>query len=303
MKRLLAAALVLCLCMSLAACDGLDYVKAMKFYEEGQYAEALAIYNTLGDYADSATMRDICQNIVDYTQAEAYYAAGDYRAALELYQAHERYEDSAAKSLICRYNIGLECIETGEYEEALTWLEAMGGYEESPQHVERARWLWLYSYLDENGPVTVALDQENTETVALSAGEDEALCITYSREGYLLGMPYSDTFTMTLVRGEETAAYTAMSVSSSVNRIQENVSGTVTLAGFTAGSKLEMESYRKAVTDAEGEQTFTEDQSEALMIKTALQLAQTAISGNLSAMIEQTGVAITVRNLGFRAFE
>lgn len=302
MKRVLALVLALCLCMCLAGCDSWDYVKAAKLYENGEYAEALDIFRALGDYADSAAMTEICQQIVDYAQAEELYEAGDYRGALVLYQAHERYADSAAKSLRCRYEIGLGCIESGDYEEATTWLDGLGGYEHSHANAEKARFLWLHSYIQENGPVKLELESGNAAYLQLAANADGSMTLSYSKEGMLLGMPFSDAMDITLVQGQKTADYTAVCVSTALNEIREEASGTIGLVGFTTGSDVGVASFTHTVTDPEGVQTVSKNTSDALMVATMFLTVQAVITENLSSMLAQTGVDITVQDLGFYAF-
>lgn len=302
MKRVLALVLALCLCMCLAGCDSWDYVKAAKLYEDGEYAEALSIFRELEDYADSAVMAEICQQIVDYAQAEALYEAGDYRGALELYQAHERYEDSAAKSLRCRYAIGLGCIESGDYEEATTWLDGLGGYEHSHANAEKARFLWLHTYIQENGPVKLELESESTAFLQLDANADGSLTLTYCKEGMLLGMPFSDKMELTLVQGQKTADYTALCVSTALNEIKEEAAGAVGLVGYTVGAATGMGTFTHTVTDPEGVQTVSTNTADALMVTTMFLTVQTVITEKLPAMLAQTGVDITVQDLGFYAF-
>ena len=53
MKKLLVLCLCLCLVFSLSACKSNDYEKAKGLYDSGNYAEALPMFEELGDYEDS----------------------------------------------------------------------------------------------------------------------------------------------------------------------------------------------------------------------------------------------------------
>ena len=66
MKRILSALIVLALAVSMAGCSVQDYQTAGTLYKEGKYAQALEIYEALGDYADSAKMAEICRQKANY---------------------------------------------------------------------------------------------------------------------------------------------------------------------------------------------------------------------------------------------
>lgn len=57
MKKIIALILTAVMALSLCACNSSDYKKAMQYFEDGSYAEALALFEKLGDYQDSAEMK------------------------------------------------------------------------------------------------------------------------------------------------------------------------------------------------------------------------------------------------------
>ncbi len=55
MKKMITVILSFVMMFSLCACDSMDYKKAVKLYDEGNYSEALTIFESLEDYEDSKT--------------------------------------------------------------------------------------------------------------------------------------------------------------------------------------------------------------------------------------------------------
>ena len=143
MKRMIAALIVVCLCATMTGCSAIDYLKASQLYKEEAYAQALPLYESLGDFADSAKMAEICSQKADYNAAEALLAIQDYEAALPLYEGLGMYIDSPLKAITCRYDNGLRYLSQADYKNAITWLEPLGNYEDCADRTSQARWLWV----------------------------------------------------------------------------------------------------------------------------------------------------------------
>ncbi len=65
LKRRLLVILAIVLCLSLTGCKGADYNEAVEFQEAGDYASALAIYETISDYKDSSERITQCENMIE----------------------------------------------------------------------------------------------------------------------------------------------------------------------------------------------------------------------------------------------
>ena len=204
MRRFLAALVLVALCVSMTGCSGVDYLKASRLYKEGAYAQALPLYEGLGEFADSAKMAEICAQKADYTAAESYFAEKAYEQALPLYEGLGMYADSPLKAITCRYENGLRYLENGDYENAIVWLEPLGNYENSSDRTNLARWLWLSQ--QRHSYIIQAVTGE-TRVISLEPVEDGALKLVLEREGHLLGLPYDTLFEMTFTRGGKEAAY------------------------------------------------------------------------------------------------
>lgn len=297
MKRIVTLALVLSLCIAMAGCSVLDYKKAMDHYEAGEYAEALALYQSLGDFADSAQMADICRQKADYKAAEALYMAEDYRSALPLYEGLAMYIDSPAKAIACRYRIGLACVEAGSYEEALSWLEPLGNYEQSLEQVSLAKWRWLH----ETAAAGLPLHHVNGGMVQLRANEDTSFSIHYEKEGYLLGVQYTHDFVMTFDWGKETGTYQAVYDSSSTGQIKEEATGAFTVAAFNAAANLSLDSFTQTVVDPDGVETVSNESKDSLMMHGMLAEVKVALAEVIPALLEQTELPVTAADIGFAA--
>lgn len=167
------------------------YTQAQSAYDEGRYEDAIALYDEIADFKDSAERKDGAV----YALAKETYARGAYLDARELFLSIRGYEDSAqladqamyvyakeliaqenfeeaitalteiknyedSKSLIksCRYKIAMKAMEAQEYEDAIELFEALGSYEDSAEMAKHATYL-LALQEAENGEYGMALDR------------------------------------------------------------------------------------------------------------------------------------------------
>lgn len=304
MKRVLAVLLAAAVCFGCAGCrafDGFDYMKAMKLYEEGDYAGALPIFAELGDYADSQTMAQLCKQFVDYADGEAFFAAGDYREALKLYDSLFLYEDSPMKAAQCRYAIGEECLNGKNYAEAAGWYAQLGSYEDSQEKGRQARWMWLWQQLDWEGAAEYPVGEG--QVLEISAADHEGrLVLCYRAEGSLLGMTSTDEVKLWFDPDGSPAHFEVSCKSYAASIIWEGANGTVELDSFTGKSYMPIDYFIQTVTmedDLLPPVSQTEDPAEALLVQAAMAAAQLAIEQQLPALLESTGVEVTVKDLGF----
>lgn len=102
-------------------------VQAKQFAERGDYAEATALLDTLGDYAGSAAMAKEYR----YQQAQAEAASGNYDAAIALYTELAGYADSDALCRASRYEKAVAAQEAGDYAGAMALFADAGQYADS----------------------------------------------------------------------------------------------------------------------------------------------------------------------------
>lgn len=94
MRKILCLCLAFAMCLSLCACDASDYNKAMSLYEAGEYEAAIAAFEALADYKDSAEMKTECI----YSNAIALMDAGNIVEAYDTFTALNGYKDSVEKA-------------------------------------------------------------------------------------------------------------------------------------------------------------------------------------------------------------
>lgn len=102
-------------------------VQAKQLAEQGDYAEATALLDTLGDYAGSAALAKEYR----YQQAQAEAASGNYDAAIALYTELAGYADSDALCRASRYEKAAAAQEAGDYAGAMALFADAGQYADS----------------------------------------------------------------------------------------------------------------------------------------------------------------------------
>lgn len=133
MKKTIALILVSVLCVSLCSCKSSDYKNAVAQYEAGEYAEAIAAFEALGDYKDSIQKIDECK----YGAAVALMESGNYEEAIAAFEAMGEYKDCFQKIEACktaildiRYDEAIALIDT-DVVQAYEALAALCGHKDS----------------------------------------------------------------------------------------------------------------------------------------------------------------------------
>lgn len=294
MKRILSALIVLALAVSLAGCSVQDYQTAGTLYKEGKYAQALEIYEALADYADSAKMAEICRQKANYEKAGQLLTAGEYEQAAQMFDELGLYSDSPLMAAESRYIGGKASLEAEDYERAIALLTTLGGYKDSMDLVNLARWRWLGQQR-----YTVILEAEGTDyaAVSLEPVEDQVMRIVLKKRSQILNLPYEMDFVMTLVRTQPDAAYNLTYTSTNVKTITETAEGNVTLRAF--GEGFPVTTFSQTITDAEGNVTESDQTKDALMMKAVMAEVIADVTENLPLLIEKSGADVTLADLGF----
>ena len=101
LKKTLSVLLISAFMLSAAGCSMIDYKKAEKLKNDGDYAAAQEMYIALGDYKDSAELADEC----GYQVAKAAYDSEDYETAAGLFDKLGSYKNSAELKQDCEDNL------------------------------------------------------------------------------------------------------------------------------------------------------------------------------------------------------
>ena len=152
MKRIVCVLLTLALLLSgLALAEDTvkeaTYQRAVALMEAGEYDMAIAIFEMLGDYADSAAQIVICRNAklqVYYDRAVELFELGEYDAAKEVFLMLGDFKDSAVQAIRCetrkkqdQYDAADALAAKGEYEKAREAFRLLGDFSDSPARVEQ----------------------------------------------------------------------------------------------------------------------------------------------------------------------
>ncbi len=127
MKKLFCVACVLVLCLSLAGCNSSQYKDATSLYEAGEYEDAMALFQELGDYEDSAKMVKHCK----YDRATELFDDENYEDARTIFDELDTYQDSDDMVKLCDYNIATLLLEDDSYAEAKAIFEELDDYKDS----------------------------------------------------------------------------------------------------------------------------------------------------------------------------
>ena len=133
------AAIAVLLVMTKVVIPGNDYKAAEALLAAGQYEEAIAAFEALGDYKDSAQKIADCELAIlerDYNNAIALMDAGSYEEAITAFARLDDYKDSTEKIKDCEFAIARVFLDNGKIIEAYDALIALDGYKDSAEKAE-----------------------------------------------------------------------------------------------------------------------------------------------------------------------
>ena len=111
------------------------YGEASRFYDSGDYAEALVRFEKLGGFRDSREMaakaREAETEIATYNRAGKLLENGRYDEACETFLSLGGYRDSAELALEARYRKSFALIDEERFEEARALLMELGSYRDA----------------------------------------------------------------------------------------------------------------------------------------------------------------------------
>lgn len=144
----------------------LKYKAAVAMLAEEKYEEAIAAFEELGDYWDSAGQIEIAKDLIierenaaAYADAEALLKNGYYIAAAEAFEALGDYSDAEERMLEASYLDAEAMLKAGEYAKAAAAFAALGDYKDSPQKPAE-----IYSAIESS------VGSDNTVTAAMAFG-------------------------------------------------------------------------------------------------------------------------------------
>ena len=154
------------------------YAAAQSLEQAGNYEEAIAAYEKLGDYSDCqsriAACREQIQLKADYDAAVVLQGEGRYEEAIAAFEMLGDYNDSKAQITACKdsitereYQAALALQQAGKYEEAIAAFEALGDYNDSKAQVTACQ----NAINEPNYQAAIALQQAGNYEEAIVAFE------------------------------------------------------------------------------------------------------------------------------------
>ncbi len=143
-----------------------DYELANLMYQSGQYAEAAAAYDALGDYADAPAKanaaRDILSEMSNYDKAKKFLENGRYDDARETFLSMGDYGDAPELALEADYLKAMSLVEKGELENAQALFTELGEYKDAAVQAQCFKMLLTKEECSWNaeceGPLTVSYE-------------------------------------------------------------------------------------------------------------------------------------------------
>lgn len=154
MKKTVILLATVLLAVSLAGCKSSDYTEAMSMYEEGQYEQAVELFESLGDYKDSQDMILACK----YEEAKSLLESADYEAAKNIFSDLGSYEDSETMVIDCDYQQGKALFEAENYKSAREIFVDLGSYKNSEAMMVECDYqlaIRLYKRADYQGAISL----------------------------------------------------------------------------------------------------------------------------------------------------
>lgn len=126
---------VLVLMLVLTGCDSQDYSSANELFENGKYAEALTIYEALGNYENAPEQALECK----YQLAQNLQTEKELSAAIAAYTELGSYKDSAEMAKSCEYELACSLQQQGDYDGALEHFIKLADYNDSNEKAQSCK--------------------------------------------------------------------------------------------------------------------------------------------------------------------
>lgn len=153
-KRIIVATILCAVLLVLSGCNGKKYKDAMAQFDNKQYEEAAALFESLEDYKDSAEMVKKC----NYQMAMDLLTEGDTQSARPIFIALGDFDDSMSMVLECDYLDALDLLNNKDYINARKAFEQLADYKDSSTMVEESYYQNGMDYL-ERGETGLAMEE------------------------------------------------------------------------------------------------------------------------------------------------
>ena len=122
-----------------------QYKEAEALFEAGQYEEAIAAFEAMDGYKDSANkIKEANDAIIapKYAAADALFKEGKYEEAITAFEALGDFKDSGNRVLETRYALAEAYLESEQYESALSVFVVLDDYMDSQERIKETYYQW-----------------------------------------------------------------------------------------------------------------------------------------------------------------
>ncbi|MGN0669855.1 MAG: TIR domain-containing protein [Oscillospiraceae bacterium] len=121
-----------------------SFERGKALFDEGKYAEAEAVFVSLGNYGNSKTWVNECR----YMQAEQLFSDGDFEKARGIFERLGSHNNSQNRVSDCDYALADALEKQGELEAAAEAFEALGTYSDAKERNNNCRYRLAVSLLE-----------------------------------------------------------------------------------------------------------------------------------------------------------
>lgn len=117
----------------------MQYNDAVALMNDGKYEEAIAAFEALDGYKNSAAKIQECETAIldgEYNAAIYHMEKGRYNLAIDALKQLNGYKDSVTLINECRYRIAIELMDEGNYQLAITAFKELKGFKDSVAQIK-----------------------------------------------------------------------------------------------------------------------------------------------------------------------
>ncbi len=183
------------------------YNKAIELMNNGQYSEAITVFENLNGYKDSNEQITSCQTAIkdiDYDAACKLMNNAQYDEAITAFKKLNGYKDSETQALECKYELAVSYKNQEQYDEAITAFKNLNGYKDSDEQINNCQ--IAINDIDYNQAVELMNNGQLTEAIAalrkLNGYKDSNELIVKYAVGHISTLSIGDTFYYGTYNGE-----------------------------------------------------------------------------------------------------
>ena len=296
------------LTLSLTGCDMLDYRRAFKLYNAGNFEAAAEYFSALGDYEDCPELHMLSR----YWDALTLVERGDFLRALPRFQKLGNYENSAQWVTECQYQMAVAAYDNQQFAEAETLFLETSGYKNTAEYLRKIKWQSLFTAIQEKGVDQISASSIEKEydgkTYIISAihrlGSSQDLQLEVFRGGN--GDIHAFDSLMITLTLDSTVAQFESSNSFGMDYLDGRIgssqlaTGKIDITTCTPETRLVIEAFEKHVEDNLGNITDSTDPADSLMDDDMAANLRDLLTV-IPALLAESGITVTLRDIGFYA--